>query len=740
MTNRLIHEKSPYLLQHAQNPVQWHPWDDQAFRLAKDNDLPIFLSVGYSTCHWCHVMEHESFEDEQVAEVLNRDFVPVKVDREERPDIDAVYMQVCQMMNGSGGWPLTVIMDPEANPFFTGTYIPKQSAFGRTGLIDLLQKVTEIWKNDRNTIRQTVNSVTKAFGSETTPPGSPVNRSHGDACRNTLVANFDKTYGGIGTRPKFPSVHTLLFLLEHGRMSSDTEAVDCVNTTLTRMAEGGIFDHVGGGFHRYSTDEKWLVPHFEKMLYDQAMLLWIYSRAFKIDKNPLYETTARETAGYVTEMLESENGGFFCGEDADSEGEEGKFYVWTTKELRSLLPDAIYEMLKMRFGLEEEGNYNDEITGQKCGKNIFHIRAGIPQVAEAFGKDEQETSTLIRQTLSFLKNTRAGRTRPLLDTKILTDWNGLMIKGFAEAYQTFGDDAYLDTARRGAQFILDHMTGTDGTLYHRHKDGETVIEGFLEDYAFFAEGLLALFDATGEARYLEAADKIAETMVSKFFDRENGGFYQTPDDTLLIHRQKDGTDGAIPSGNSVALGVTARLTELTEKENYRVTRDKTRAAFTRTIEKIPGAFAHFLYVYLSRIRNPGTPQTGAPKKNIVHKAGVVPYRKTDNGIEVLMVSAKKHPGQWIFPVGTVEPGETPEQAAVRECEEESGYRVELGDRIGSVTMEKDDGTREFVFFSGKITGSTDDWEKDRERDFVPLDQIENKVATVFRPIAEQLFQ
>ena len=737
MTNRLIHEKSPYLQQHARNPVQWQPWDEEAFRVAKENDLPIFLSVGYSTCHWCHVMEHESFEDEQVAEILNRDFVPVKVDREERPDIDAVYMQVCQMMNGSGGWPLTVIMDPEGNPFFTGTYIPKQSGFGRTGLIDLLQKVTDIWKNDRTAVRQTVNSVIKALGTDSTPPGAAVNRSHADACRNTLVANFDKTNGGIGKRPKFPSVHTLLFLLEHGGASNDNESKDCVNTTLTRMAEGGIFDHVGGGFHRYSTDEKWLVPHFEKMLYDQAMLLWMYSRAFEVHGNPLYEATARETAAYVKEMLESENGGFFSGEDADSEGEEGKFYVWTTKEIRSLLPDHIYEVLKMRFGLEDAGNYNDEMTGNKNGKNIFHIRADIHEAAEAFGKDEQETATLIRQTLTFLKNTRAGRTRPLLDTKILTDWNGLMINGFAETYRVFGDQAYLDTARRAARFILDHMTGENGTLYHRHKDGETVIEGFLEDYAFFGQGLLALYDAIGDTRYLDEADRFADTMVSKFFDKENGGFFQTPEDTPLIHRKKDGTDGAIPSGNAMALDVTARLAELTGKEIYRKARDKTLAAFTPTIEKIPGAFAHFLYVYISRIMNAGSGEPADVKGNVVYKAGVVPYRETENGIEVLMVSAKKHPGQWIFPVGTVEPGETLEQAAVRECEEESGYRVELGDRIGSVIMDKENGKREFVFFAGKITGTTDDWEKDREREFVPLHQVGDKIARVFLPIAER---
>ena len=739
MANRLIHEKSPYLLQHAENPVLWHPWDEEAFRAAKDNDLPIFLSVGYATCHWCHVMEHESFEDEQVAEILNRDFVPVKVDREERPDIDAVYMQVCQMMNGSGGWPLTVIMDPQANPFFTGTYIPKESAFGRTGLIDLLQKVTDIWKNDRTAVRQTVNSVVKALGADSTPPGAAVNRSHADACRRTLVPNFDKTNGGIGKRPKFPSVHTLLFLLEQGLVSNDREPVGCVNTTLARMAEGGIFDHVGGGFHRYSTDEKWLVPHFEKMLYDQAMLLWIYSRAFEADENPSYEATARETADYVKEMLESENGGFFCGEDADSEGEEGRFYLWTAKEIRALLPDGIYEMLKMRFGLEEAGNYNDEVTGQKTGKNIFHIRAGMPEVAEAFAKNEQETRTLIRQTLHFLKNTRAGRTRPLLDTKILTDWNGLMIKGFSEAYLAFGDDAYLDTARRAARFILDHMTGEDGTLYHRHREGETVIEGFLEDYAFFCEGLLALFDAAGEKRYLDEADRFADTMVSKFFDHENGGFFQTPDDTHLIHRKKDGTDGAIPSGNAMALDVTARLAELTGKDLYKESRDKTLAAFTPVIEKIPGAFAHLLYVYISRVMDDGTRKAAGSKGSTAYKAGVVPYRETENGIEVLMVSAKKHPGRWIFPVGTVEPGETLQKAAARECEEESGYRVEPGDRIGSVIMDKENGKREFVFFAGKITGTTNDWEKDRDREFVPLHQVGHKIARVFLPIAERLF-
>ncbi len=740
MTNRLIREKSPYLLQHAENPVQWHPWDDEAFRLAKENDLPIFLSAGYSTCHWCHVMEAESFEDHRVAEILNSHFVPVKVDREERPDIDAVYMQVCLMMTGSGGWPLTVIMDADAKPFFAGTYIPKESGFGRTGLIDLLGKVTDIWQKDRDTIRQTVDSVTKALGAEPSQPGSPVNRSHADACRRNLVSGFDKTNGGIGKRPKFPSVHTLLFLLEYGRSESDSECLECLNTTLTRMAEGGIFDHVGGGFHRYSTDEKWLVPHFEKMLYDQAMLVWIYSTAFKSTGNTLYETIAGETAAYVKQTLESENGGFFCGEDADSQGEEGKFYLWTTKEIRSLLPDEIYWMLKMRFGLEDAGNYSDEVTGEKTGKNIFHIRAGISEVAEKFGKSEEETRSLIRQTLNFLRNTRSARQRPLMDTKILTDWNGLMIKGFAEAYQALADDSYLDTARRAAEFIMDHMTGPDGTLYHRHKDGETLIEGFLEDYAFFAEGLLALFDATGQEKYLEAAEKFAGTMITKFFDTRNGGFFQTPADTLLIHRKKEGTDGAIPSGNSIALGVTARLAEITGKEVYRKSADKTLTTFTGTIEKAPGAFAHFLYVYLSRISNTGEVKTGPPEKNTPCKAGIVPYRETENGIEVLMVTAKKFPGQWIFPVGTVEPGETLEQAAARECEEESGYSVDPGERIGSVTINQEGASREFVFFYGKITGTFDDREKDREREFVPLNQVKGKIAKVFRPVAERLFQ
>ena len=593
--NRLIDQKSPYLLQHAYNPVHWHPWSEDTFALARDKDLPVFVSIGYATCHWCHVMEQESFEDQEVAQALNRSFISVKVDREERPDIDHIYMNACRMISGRGGWPLTVVMTPDKRPFFAATYIPKQGRFGQAGLLDLLAEITRLWQHDRDRIISSARQVTDNLQQvHQSLPEATLDASTLQTAFQSLEQRYDHEYGGFGQAPKFPAPHNLLFVLRYWQQSKKGEALNMVDTTLKAMRQGGIFDHLGFGFHRYSTDRYWLVPHFEKMLYDQAMLIMALAETYKYTQDSSYSQVIEETAGYVFQDMTDVSGAFYSAEDADSEGEEGKFYVWTEQEIDQLLSPEEARLTKQVFGLTPDGNFKDEATGRRTGANILHFPEPLDQAAESLGLDPEKLSSRLETVRSKLLTARNQRIRPLLDDKILTDWNGLMIAALALAGHILGTDEYTQAAKRAARFIMENMY-QDGRLLHRYRDGQAAIPGMLDDYAFFIQGLIELHTATGEQHYLDTALDLTRTCLDRFWDSQNGGFYLTPDDgEELLTRPKEVTDGAIPSGNSVflsnllRLGQLANNTELSEKANELI------KAFSGTVAEIPAGCTFFL--------------------------------------------------------------------------------------------------------------------------------------------------
>ena len=547
--NKLINEKSPYLLQHAYNPVNWYPWCEEAFSKAAKEEKPVFLSIGYSTCHWCHVMAHESFEDQEAADVLNENYVAIKVDREERPDIDSVYMSVCQALTGSGGWPLTVIMTPDQKPFYAATYLPKHSRWGNTGLIEVLDAITGLWKNDRKKVFHAGEEITRYLNEDrndsensASDPGKELFFS---AARQ-LMNSYDKTWGGFGRAPKFPMAHNLIFLIRHSVYEQDKNAKTICESTLRHMYRGGIYDHLGGGFSRYSTDEKWLVPHFEKMLYDNALLSYAFLEAYELTKESFYQLAARGILGYIMETLTDKDGGFYCGEDADSEGVEGKFYVFEKDEITKILKeDAPY--FCHWFGITSDGNFE--------GKNILNL---------IDNKDYEKKDDKISRLCQILYDYRKLRTVLHKDDKILTSWNGLMIAGMAKAYQVLEEEAYLQSARNAQAFIERKLTDRGGRLFIRYRDGETGHDGQLDDYAFYAFGLLEMYQACFEVSYFEQAVSICEKMVLLFFDEKNGGFYMYAHDReKLISRPKELYDGALPSGNSVAAYVIGKLYHLT---------------------------------------------------------------------------------------------------------------------------------------------------------------------------------
>ena len=453
--NRLIHEKSPYLLQHAYNPVDWHAWNEEAFQKARAENKPIFLSVGYSTCHWCHVMEKESFEDSEVAALMNEAFVSIKVDREERPDIDHVYMTVCQMMTGSGGWPLTIVMTPYKKPFFAATYIPKASRFGRPGMMELIPRISEVWRNRNKEVLESAENMTTALQSmEKENPGDPLEAGVLDKAYQELAQRFDKTYGGFSGAPKFPTPHNFLFLLRYWMRSGRLNALNMVEKTLHEIRWGGIFDQIGFGFHRYSTDKEWLVPHFEKMLYDQAMLALAYLETYQATGNTLYADTAKEIFAYVLRDLRSPEGGFYSAEDADSEGVEGKFYVWTEQELRKILPPGDADLLVRVFHIQKEGNFREEASGKSLGANIFYTGRSLEDMASELNVSAQDLKKRIECARSRLFEAREKRIHPHKDDKILTDWNGLMIAALARGTQVLGEKTYADAAGSAVEFIL----------------------------------------------------------------------------------------------------------------------------------------------------------------------------------------------------------------------------------------------------------------------------------------------
>lgn len=559
MPNQLKDQKSPYLLQHADNPVNWRPWCSSAFETAGKEEKPIFLSIGYSTCHWCHVMAHESFEDEEVARILNRSFICIKVDREERPDVDAVYMSVCQAMTGSGGWPLTILMTPDQKPFYAGTYFPKHSRYGHPGLLELLTQVEQLWQNQREKLLHTGDEVlswlltqeSRKEASRTEPSRELLRRAALE-----LSKSFDPVWGGFGQAPKFPTPHNLMFLMHYAALENDKRSMHIAERTLECMAKGGIHDLIGGGFSRYSTDRQWRIPHFEKMLYDNALLIHTYAEAYQITRKPLYLSVVRETVSYVLRELTAEDGGFYCGQDADSDGIEGKYYALTPAEVCSVLGDADGTDFCRFFGITEEGNFE--------GKSIPHL-------SEKSGWKDKRMQALCGKMYHY----RLSRTSLHKDDKILTAWNSLMIAALARASFLCCEPAWLDAAQKAQRFLEARLTDARGRLCVRYRDGETAGTGNLEDYAYYGRALLELYQTTWNAEYLEKAVHTAGQMIQWFSDREQGGYYLYASDAeALISRPKEAWDGALPSGNSAAALVLSLLSELTGEECWRRERER----------------------------------------------------------------------------------------------------------------------------------------------------------------------
>ncbi|HZS53651.1 MAG TPA: thioredoxin domain-containing protein [Bryobacteraceae bacterium] len=567
-TNALANEKSPYLRQHAHNPVDWLPWGETAFAKARSEDKPIFLSIGYSTCHWCHVMAHESFENQGVADVLNREFVPIKLDREERPDVDRIYMLFVQATTGSGGWPMSVWLTPELRPFFGGTYFPPDQRYGRPGFRDVLVHLARAWKQERDRIESSSVDVAQQLSAMIASPKDTVapDRELFRSAFWPFRRSFDEKYGGFGGAPKFPRPVILNYLLRYYVAEKSDEALEMVTRTLDGMAAGGMHDQLGGGFHRYSVDERWFVPHFEKMMYDQSQLAISYLEVFQITRETGFADVARDIFEYVLRDMTNESGAFYSAEDADSpdpekpsHSGEGAFYIWRQTEIARLLGRAAPEFCKY-FGVEEYGNVANDSQGEFVGRNILY---------RSLDRDRVEPASL-STSKNILFEARNKRPRPHLDSKVLTSWNALMISALASGYRVLGDELYLNAAGKAAEFILSRMYQQEsGQLVRRFCDGEAAVPGFLDDYAFLAQAMLDLFETTFQANYLSLALDLARRGFAKFEDEEHGGFFSTVQgERDLLLRMKDDYDGAEPSGNSVATDVLLRLAHLTGDQSF----------------------------------------------------------------------------------------------------------------------------------------------------------------------------
>jgi len=595
--NRLVFEKSPYLLQHAGNPVDWFPWGDEAFARAAAEDKPVFLSVGYSTCHWCHVMEEESFEDPEVAALLNEHFVAIKVDREERPDVDQLYMSVTRAMTGSGGWPMTVVMTPDRRPFFAGTYFPKRGRFGRRGMMELLPALAEAWEKDRENVLATARQVVDLLGSrqgasrDAKAPGREVL----DAAYASLARSYDERDGGFGSAPKFPVPHNLRFCLRYWHRTGEERALSMVVETLEAMRRGGIWDHVGFGFHRYSTDAGWLLPHFEKMLYDQALLAMAATEAWQATGKDGLRQTAEEILAYVLRDMTSPEGGFYSAEDADSEGEEGLFYLWTPQELREVLGEEDGELAVRIFGVVAAGNFRDQSTGRTTGRSILHLGEPLSATATELGMPPAGLEQRLESIRARLFAAREKRVHPLKDDKILTDWNGLMIAAMAKAARAFGEPRYERAARAAADFVLRELRDDDGRLFKRWRAGEAAHGPVLDDYAFVVLGLLELYEAGFDVQYLRAAVELAQTMVADFHDEKGAGFYLSPEGRMdLLVRPQEFYDGAIPSGSSVAALDLLRLARITADPRWEELASEALATASAAIRSAPHAHTQHL--------------------------------------------------------------------------------------------------------------------------------------------------
>lgn len=570
MANRLANEKSPYLLQHKDNPVNWYPWCSNAFEKAITENKPIFLSIGYSTCHWCHVMAHESFEDSEIAELLG-DYVCIKVDREERPDIDSVYMSVCQALTGSGGWPLTIFMTPQQKPFFAGTYFPKTSRYGQQGLSDLLRKISYLWREERDKLLNSSEEITSVLKQINSSESCEHNKFILYQGYNTLAQSFDSDWGGFGTAPKFPTPHNLLFLMRMFETEGVPEALQMVETTLKAMADGGIFDHIGGGFSRYSTDQKWLVPHFEKMLYDNALLILTYLEAYQLTKNSFYSDIVRRTADYISDELTDSSGGFYCGQDADSDGVEGKYYVFTPEEVISVLGEQSGKAFCNTYNITEHGNFE--------GKNIPNR---IEKAHSPWGMNDFR--------LRHLYKYRKTRTHLHLDNKILLSWNAWTIIALSRTGLFLDDLRYTNAAIKAQKFIREKMTDKNNRFFLRYCDGEPAHSGQLDDYAVYSLALIELYRSTFDTSYLKEAVFHSKQMIALFEDKDTGGYYLTAHDAeTLITRPKVTYDGAIPSGNSVVETVLEELAVLTGEIMFREAADRQHRFMAGQIKEYPSA-------------------------------------------------------------------------------------------------------------------------------------------------------
>ncbi|MBA3015036.1 MAG: thioredoxin domain-containing protein [Proteobacteria bacterium] len=610
--NRLIGESSPYLLQHAYNPVDWNPWDDEAIARARRENKPIFLSIGYSTCHWCHVMERESFEDPAIAAILNQYFVCIKVDREERPDLDQVYMAVTLAMTGSGGWPMSVFLTPELKPFFAGTYFPPQSAFGRPGFADLLQKIHLSWEKDHEMIVKKSDELLQHLveSQASSDEKKLVVEATSAAAAEQLTRGYDAQNGGFGNAPKFPRPAGLAFLLRYGQRTGDSRVLDMVFVTLRKMAAGGLWDQLGGGFHRYSVDAGWRVPHFEKMLYDQAQLATLYLEAAQLSRDPLFKEVAAKTLDYVLASMRDEAGGFYSAEDADSpkpdnpkEQQEGAYYVWTAAELNSFLTEEEGAMVRYRYGIVADGNVADDPHGELRGKNILYLAHDFIETAKHFSVDENHVRTVLIRAEKKMLTERGKRPRPHLDDKVLASWNGLMISALAKGALVLGQERYLHAAERAGKFIrttlIDSGKNAKDTsslrVWRRYRNGTAGISGHLDDYAFTIQGFLDLYEASSDWHWLELALALTEVQNSLFKDDKKGGFFETTGkDQTVIMRMKSDYDGAEPAGNSVSAMNFARLGRIFGDKILLEQADQTMNFFAGKLHQSPGALPQML--------------------------------------------------------------------------------------------------------------------------------------------------
>jgi uncharacterized protein YyaL (SSP411 family) len=613
-TNRLIHETSPYLLQHAHNPVDWYPWGEEAFQRAKTENKPILLSIGYSACHWCHVMERESFENEKIAAAMNELFVNIKVDREERPDLDEIYMNAVQMLTGRGGWPMTMFLTPERKPFYGGTYFPPEDRGGMPGFHRILMGVAQAYRDRAEDVDKSVTQIIAALQRMSESSESQKNLSAsvvGDGAEKVSRA-YDSENGGLGQAPKFPNAGVYELFLRQYHYSKNERYLEMVTHTLRKMAQGGIYDHLGGGFHRYSVDAKWLVPHFEKMLYDNAQLVRIFAHAYKITGESLFKTVVDETCGYLLREMWQPDGGFYSTQDADSEGEEGKFFVWTAAEINNVLGEPDGEMFGRIYDVSEQGNFEE--------KNILHPILTIEQASKYFRRERSEIEVLIAQAKQKLFGAREQRVKPFRDEKIITAWNGLMLSGLAEAIKVSPRPAYVEAAQRTIDFIFAKMF-RDGFLLHSYKAGQAKLLGFLDDYAFLVIGLLDVYEVLFERSLLDRSQQLTEIMLREFWDQNEGAFFFTGNShEPLISRAKPIFDASIPSGNAMAAQALLRLHHITGNDDYRQRAEKVLRSYYDAMESQPFGFAHLLCAldfYLTQPKEVvvvGAPQEAATRE------------------------------------------------------------------------------------------------------------------------------